>query len=241
MTDQLAARPTAPYLQGTPNPGSWISGPRQLDLDPATICPMTTMKRRRDSRPPPGVPSPPPPSAAPEIELVPWSEDDLWLLERTMGEPDMTTYLGGPETPEKLAERHRRYLRVNADGSGRILKIVTADGTVVGTVLYWESSSDGDAFYEIGWAVLPTFQGRGYATQATLAAAELARADGKYRTLHAFPNVQNAASNAVCAKAGFTNLGTVDVEFPKGNPMTCNDWCLELHPRVDTDAVAAAR
>jgi RimJ/RimL family protein N-acetyltransferase len=154
-----------------------------------------------------------------------------------MGEPAMTMYLGGPETAEKLTERHERYVRITADGGGRILKIVTSDGTVVGTVLYWESSSDGDAFYEIGWAVLPEFQGQGYATQATLAA----RTDGKYHTLHAFPNVENAASNAVCSKAGFTNLGTVDVEFPKGNPMTCNDWCLELHPRVDADAVAAVR
>jgi len=163
----------------------------------------------------------------PAIELVPWSEDDLWLLVRTMGDPAMTVHLGGPETPEKLAERHQRYLE--RTGPGQILKILRPeDQRAVGSVLYWESSEGGETFYEIGWAVLPEFQGQGYATAVTLAAVDLAREEGAFATMHAFPNVENTASNAVCRKAGFSLLGTVDVEFPKGHSMTCNDWCIEL-------------
>jgi RimJ/RimL family protein N-acetyltransferase len=82
--------------------------------------------------------------------------------------------------------------------------------------------------FEIGWAVIPAFQGRGVATSATVEAAAAARAETTARSLHAFPSIENAASNAVCRKAGFTLLGVCDFEYPPGNPLTCNDWRLDL-------------
>ncbi len=38
----------------------------------------------------------------------------------------------------------------------------------------------------------------------------------------------NAASNALCRTLGFTLLGPVDVEYPKGSVMHSYDWCLDL-------------
>jgi hypothetical protein len=38
----------------------------------------------------------------------------------------------------------------------------------------------------------------------------------------------NAASNAVCRKAGFEMLEEVDFEYPKGTPIRCYDWRYEL-------------
>jgi len=38
-------------------------------------------------------------NTVPLISLRPWAEQDLPLLERLMGDPAMTEYLGGPETP----------------------------------------------------------------------------------------------------------------------------------------------
>jgi len=40
------------------------------------------------------------------VILEPWGSGDLPLLERLMGDPRMTEHLGGPESPEKIAERH---------------------------------------------------------------------------------------------------------------------------------------
>lgn len=82
--------------------------------------------------------------------------------------------------------------------------------------------------YETGWSVLPEFQGRGIANAATLEVVAKAQADGGRRHLHAFPSVDNAASNAVCRKAGFTLLGAFDFEYPPGNTMRCNDWFVDL-------------
>jgi hypothetical protein len=45
---------------------------------------------------------------------------------------------------------------------------------------------------------------------------------------HAFPNVDNAPSNAICHRLGFQVLEECEVEFPKGHVMACNDWRLDL-------------
>ena len=59
-------------------------------------------------------------------------------------------------------------------------------------------------------------------------AIDRARADDRYGCLHAFPNVENEASNAMCRKLGFELIEECDFEYPKGSPMRCNDWRLEL-------------
>ncbi|WP_424952444.1 hypothetical protein [Deinococcus sp.] len=39
------------------------------------------------------------------VHLRSWCEDDLSLLTRLLGDPEMMTHLGGPETPEQIAAR----------------------------------------------------------------------------------------------------------------------------------------
>ena len=51
---------------------------------------------------------------------------------------------------------------------------------------------------------------------------------GKHRFVHAFPSVDNAPSNAICRKAGFTLLGERDFEYPPGHPLRSNDWRFDL-------------
>ena len=46
--------------------------------------------------------------------------------------------------------------------------------------------------------------------------------------MHAFPNIDNAPSNAICRRLGFELLEKCEFEFPKGHFMTCNDWRLDL-------------
>ena len=162
------------------------------------------------------------------VRIEPWGSDDLWLVERLMGDPAMTEHLGGPESPEKLAERHQKYLRVAREGTGRMFKIVDASGRAAGSVGYWEKTLGDEQIYETGWSVLPEFQGRGLAVAGTALVIEAARDERKHRFLHAFPSVDNGPSNAICAKLGFTLVETLDFEFPPGNPLRCNDWRLEL-------------
>jgi RimJ/RimL family protein N-acetyltransferase len=161
------------------------------------------------------------------VHLRPWSEEDYALLLRTNA-PEMTEHLGGSETPEQLAGRHRRYLKL--DGPGRMYRIAAADGTPVGTIGYWERSWQGETVWETGWGVFPEFQKRGVASAAARLVAAEARAEERHRHLHAYPSAGHAASNGVCRKAGFTLQGPCEFEYPKGTWMRCNDWSLELMP-----------
>jgi RimJ/RimL family protein N-acetyltransferase len=163
------------------------------------------------------------------VRLEPWGKDDLPLLEKLMGDPAMTEHLGGPESPERIAERQARYEDVGDTSKGRMFKIVDeATGESVGSVGYWERDWRDQQVYETGWSVLPAFQGRGIAGAATGLVIDLARAEKKHRFLHAFPSVDNAASNAICRKLSFTLLEAREFEYPPGNVMRCNDWRLDL-------------
>lgn len=161
------------------------------------------------------------------IALRPWTENDLGVLHGTLGNPEMMEHLGGIETPEQIAARHRRYL--DRSGAGGMFTIrIGSDEAIAGSIGFWERQWRDLMVYETGWMVLPEYGGRGIATQSALEIVELARAEGKHRFMHAFPSTENAPSNAVCRKAGFSNLGVCTFEYPKGHFMTCNDWRFDL-------------
>jgi RimJ/RimL family protein N-acetyltransferase len=162
------------------------------------------------------------------VILEPWGSGDLPLLERLMGDPRMTEHLGGPESPDKLRERQGRYERL--EHGDRMFKIVeTESGAGVGSVGFWTREWRERQVYEIGWMVVPECQGRGIAVAATAQAIQRAKSDDKHGLMHAFPNVDNAPSNAICRKLGFELLQACEFEFPKGHLMRCNDWRLDLH------------
>ena len=161
------------------------------------------------------------------VRIEPWGEGDLPILEQSLSDPAMMKYLGGPESPEKIAERQRRYERPD---SRQFKIVIEATGEGVGWVGYWERTWRDDQVYEIGWSVLPAYQGRGIAGLATAEAIAIARSEGKHRFLHAYPSVENGPSNAICRKLGFTLLGEHELEYPAGSSkfMRCNDWRLDL-------------
>jgi RimJ/RimL family protein N-acetyltransferase len=163
-----------------------------------------------------------------EVTLRQWSADDLALLERLLGDPRMTEHLGGPESPEKLRERHQRYMALHGSGRGDMFVIEVGPGAdPAGSIGYWEKEWLGETVWETGWSIVPELQGRGIATQAAALAVGAARQEGTHRSIHAFPSVDNTASNAVCRKAGFTLRAEYDFEYPPGSQMRCNDWFIE--------------
>lgn len=162
-----------------------------------------------------------------DVILEPWSEDDLPLLQKLLGDPEMTVHLGGPESDEQILRRHQRYLHLPEDGTDHMFKIVWG-AEAVGSVGYWRKTWREQSVYEMGWLVLPAYQGQGIATKAAAAVIEHARQSLKYPYMHAFPSVDNAASNAICRKLGFALLEECQFEYPPGHSMTVNDWRLDL-------------
>src|SRR4051794_41851087 len=92
------------------------------------------------------------------VHLEPWGPDDLPLVEQLMGDPAMTEFLGGPESPEKLADRQRRYAEA---GSGMFKIVDDETGESIGSVGFWEREWQGGTVYENGRGGVSAFPGRG--------------------------------------------------------------------------------
>lgn len=155
-----------------------------------------------------------------KLRLESWGPGDLALLTGLLGDPAMMVHLGGPESPQQIADRQARY-----ENTPHSYKIVDA-GEGVGWVGFWETGEDA---FEVGWSVLPAAQRRGYATAAMGLLLDVIRAEGSDRRyVYAYPAVANGPSNAICRKLGFTLLGPEQIEYPKGHFMRCNVWRLDL-------------
>ncbi|MFD2764342.1 GNAT family N-acetyltransferase [Micromonospora eburnea] len=162
-----------------------------------------------------------------EVRIARWSGDDLDLL-RQLNTHEVREHTGGPETDEQVVARHERYVRGPGPRSGYLYTVVLPGGEKAGSVGYWAREWHGEQVYEMGWAILPAYQGRGLATAAVRAAIAEAAACGDRRAAHAYPSVDNPASNAVCRKAGFTLLGETEFDYPPGQLMRSNDWRVGL-------------
>jgi RimJ/RimL family protein N-acetyltransferase len=163
------------------------------------------------------------------IQLLPWSNDDLWAVDRFLSDPEMMEHLGGPQSREQIVDQHERSLETAASGKGQMFKIVLIPTTdAIGQIGYWDKTWQGVIVYETGWMILPEYQGKGYASAALRLLVDRLRREHVHRFLHAFPAVTNGPSNALCRGAGFTNLGECEFEYPAGHPLRCNDWRLDL-------------
>ena len=163
------------------------------------------------------------------MELRPIDLGDLWLYEAVHCDPLMMEHLGGPLPKEGLAEKLQRDVATTAAGETWVLKIIPDDepDTAAGTVSIWDHVWKGDPITEIGWMVLPRFQGRGMGSEAVGLALSKARSERRWEVLHAFPNITNGPSNAICRKFGFINIGECEFEF-RGRPIRGNHWRLDL-------------
>ena len=165
-----------------------------------------------------------------DFRLEPWDERGL-AFERRANTPEMQADLGGVEADALITARHERLLATKRDGLGEFLLVMLpGEADPVGSVGYWEREWHGETVYELAWKVLTDFQGRGLAVGATRELLARAAATGRCRWAHAFPYVDNAASNAVCARVGLESQGEVDFEYPKGSWIRCRDWRGELRP-----------
>ena len=166
-----------------------------------------------------------------EVSIRPYAEGDMWLLERPLGDPTQMAYLNGPESPEKSRDRHRKYVSMSTDRrAGRMFTIMVG-ASPAGNIGYWETDWDGQKALETGWFVLPEFQGRGVATEATRRLIEVVSKLETHEFLMAFPSVENDPSNAIPKKLGFTLVKKIESEYPQGSGrfLRNNVWRLALH------------
>lgn len=155
------------------------------------------------------------------------TENDLPLIRSINGNPRMMAYLGGAQTQEQIRRAHASILLAVEEGGWCFKVLPEPDGPVAGTVLIWKSTWNDEAINEIGWMILPAFQGRGIASLAVASMLRRARTQRAFDAIDAFPSILNAASNRICEKNGFTKLEPCRFTYA-GNAQQCNHWRIEL-------------
>jgi RimJ/RimL family protein N-acetyltransferase len=157
--------------------------------------------------------------------------DDLPLYERLVTDPETMSELGGPLPRDGLTDKLRGIVEDVTTGRVWYSVILPDDDPAVtaGTVCIWRHEQDGEDIAEMGWMVLPAFQGRGLATAAVRSLLDRARAERRWDVIHAYPGITNGASNAICRKAGFSLVGQRDIDYV-GRILRANHWRLDLRP-----------
>lgn len=167
-----------------------------------------------------------------DVELA-----DVDAYIRMRCDPVMMAELGGPLPREGMQEKVRRDVATVAAGEGWIKMIVPDEGAphvVAGNVVLWSHEDEEPdpagprpaPITEIGWMVLPEFQGRGLAKRAVRELLRLAHEDGRWGRVHAFPGAGNGPSNGICRSLGFTLVGQREVKFAD-RVIHSNHWLID--------------
>ncbi|MFJ3820919.1 GNAT family N-acetyltransferase [Streptomyces nodosus] len=155
--------------------------------------------------------------------------DDVDAYVRMRCDPIMMADLGGPLPAEGMRDKVRRDARDAAADRAWIKMIVPDPATqdeVAGQVTIWSHDSGEGPLSEIGWMVLPRFQGRGLAKRAARALLERARDEDRWGVVHAFPATGNGASNGICRSLGFRFVSEQSVTFAD-RVLRSNHWALD--------------
>ena len=165
-----------------------------------------------------------------DVSIRPYSEGDMWVLERTLGASSEMKHLNGPESREQIEKRHRRYLAMSSDPHAGCMYTILVGPSAAGNIGYWETDWDGEKAWETGWFVLPEFQGQGVATQGMKLLILMVRQRAGRRCLVAFPSTDSGPSNALARRLGFELLKEIDSEYPPNSGMFLhnNVWRLPL-------------
>jgi RimJ/RimL family protein N-acetyltransferase len=150
-------------------------------------------------------------------------EGDLEVYYRLYCDPAVMDHLGGVQPRDSIPEKLRRHATAAANDEGWCSMIVLDEARGAAGILSIDWHGE---LAEIGWAVLPEFQGRGIGKAAVRLMLARAAADGRWGLLHAFPGVDNPASNGICRSTGFRLVGEVDSVFA-GQTFRSNHWLIE--------------
>ena len=161
------------------------------------------------------------------LSLRPYQPDDFDAALSYWSREDTTRYIPlGPFTQETFGTRLERLMQgtaIAAAGEGLVLAVVPdGEDHVVGDMtLHWSSAEHRSG--EFGFIFHPDFQGRGYATEASIPLLRMAFEDLDLHRMIARLDARNGASAAVLHKLGLRQEAhLVENEWIKG------EWTDEL-------------
>ncbi len=141
------------------------------------------------------------------IGLSEWTADDSELARLLWGNKDVTRYISasGGFTPDEIEKRLQKELSNNERYHMQYWPLFSLDtGELIGCCGLRPRQEN---VYELGFHLLPSFWGKGYAVEAAKAVIAYAFSDLKAKELFAGHNPNNTASRRVLQKLGFEYTG----------------------------------
>jgi [ribosomal protein S5]-alanine N-acetyltransferase len=167
-----------------------------------------------------------------DLLLIPYSPQQLLAL---INEPHRFEEIGGFPAADGL-----RSFIISDDVSPVFLELLRgareADPWIYGFAIVlrekrciignaaFKGPPDDEGVVEVGYGIVPQFQGRGYASAATQALLEFATADQSVRIVRAHTLPERSASTRVLEKCGFEFIGEV-VDPEDGPVWRWELWC----------------
>ena len=136
------------------------------------------------------------------------AEDDRHLFLRLFCDSSMMKYLGDVWTEETALDTLKEWQSewgINNYYYGVVVR--KSDGMPIGVAGITEDTNPEEKGIEFAWFVLPEYQGMGYATEITRAIMKFVFEDLQRERLFGETHPENAASNRVLEKLGFTLKG----------------------------------
>ncbi len=94
-----------------------------------------------------------------------------------------------------------------------------ASDEVMGTICLWNISEDGKKA-DIGYELLPEYQGRGYMTEAVEKVVEYGLRIMKLESIEAYTSIYNLASNKLLKRCNFEFIKNIEEETTNGEMTT---------------------
>ena len=161
----------------------------------------------------------------PRLILRRWKDSDRPAFAAICADPEVMQWLGGVLTPEQAGQRIDRVeATFEALGYGRFLVERKSDGAFLGwcgVMPCHESVTPIAGQPEIGWRLVTTAWGEGYATEAARAALDDAFARVGLAEVLAYTSKANLRSQAVMQRLGLSREPQRDFHFP--NPPAGED------------------
>jgi len=148
-------------------------------------------------------------------ELLPTDVDGLFELD---ADPEVHRYLGGKSvTGKEQVVAVINFIRQQyADhGIGRWAIIDKKTGDFVGWTglkFVTEPTNRHQNYYDLGYRLIKRYWGKGLATETAVASLQYAFEKLKLREVYAMADCENAGSNKVLKKVGFTFIETFDLD-----------------------------
>ena len=105
-----------------------------------------------------------------------------------------------------------RFTQYPAENQWEGIIIHTEDRTIIGDMGF-KGGPDENGEMDLGYSILPAYQGKGYATEMAIAMVEWGLKQPGVRKITASCSGENHASARVLEKAGFTKTGIQDNEI----------------------------